>query len=184
MMRRLLAIVGLVAGATAVAAGSPPSAADGIGMPSLKAAFLFTLARFTEWPAGNPGGPLTLCVRGDAAVDEELVRLAGHRQVGGRAIAITRVTESQQLRACHLLYLAGNQAAGSAQVLDEVSDLPVLTVGDGELFARTGGVAALFMEGSRMRFAINPEALLRTGLRLSSKLLGIAKIVKAGDGQP
>jgi len=183
MRLRLLAIVG--SAALSVAAGpAAPVAANGVGMPSLKAAFLFTLARFTEWPSGTAGGPLTLCVLGDVAVDAELNRLAGHRRVGGRAIAIARGTEPQQLRACHLLYLAGNRSADHAEILDAVSRLPVLTVGDGEHFVRAGGVAALFMEGSRMRFAINPDALLRAGLRLSSKLLGLAKIVKGGDGQP
>ena len=38
----------------------------------------------------------------------------------------------------------------------------------------------LFIEDGRMRFAINPDAAQRAGLRLSSRLLSLAKIVKEG----
>ena len=41
-----------------------------------------------------------------------------------------------------------------------------------------GGVANLFIEGGRMRFAVNVDALQRSKLRLSSRLLSLAKIVK------
>ena len=57
---------------------------------------------------------------------------------------------------------------------------PVLTVGDGDGFARGGGMIGLFVEDGRMRFAINPNAAQRAGLRLSSQLLKLARIVKEG----
>ena len=68
----------------------------------------------------------------------------------------------------------------SAATLDELKGAPVLTVGDGDDFARNGGMIGLFVEDGRMRFAINPDAAHRAGLRLSSQLLKLAKIVKEG----
>jgi hypothetical protein len=65
-------------------------------------------------------------------------------------------------------------------MLDEVKGAPILTVGDGDAFASGGGMIGLFVEDGRMRFAINTEAAHRAGLRFSSKLLNLAKIVKGG----
>ena len=58
--------------------------------------------------------------------------------------------------------------------------LPVLTVSDGKGFSLAGGIIELYVEGGRMRFAINLDAADRSGLRLSSRLLGLAKIVRNG----
>ena len=67
-----------------------------------------------------------------------------------------------------------------AATIEELKGAPVLTVGDGESFAEVGGTIGLFVEDGRMRFAINPNAAHRAGLRLSSQLLKLAKIVKEG----
>jgi hypothetical protein len=53
-------------------------------------------------------------------------------------------------------------------------------VSDREHFAQSGGIAGLFVEQGRMRFAINVEAAQRCRLRISSRLLSLAKIVKDG----
>jgi hypothetical protein len=77
-----------------------------------------------------------------------------------------------------LLYVPGEDPARIAGALDAVSSLHVLTVGDGEAFARLGGVAALLNEDGKTRFAINPDALTRSGLRLSSRMLGLARRIR------
>ena len=54
----------------------------------------------------------------------------------------------------------------------------VLTVSDLPSFTRLGGTAHLFVEGERMRFAVNVESAQRGRLRLSSRLLSLAMLVK------
>jgi YfiR/HmsC-like len=63
-------------------------------------------------------------------------------------------------------------------ILGEVRGAPVLTVGDGDTFPRRGGIVGLIIEDGRMRFAINPDAAQRSGVRLSSKLLSLARLVR------
>ncbi len=55
---------------------------------------------------------------------------------------------------------------------------PVLTVGDIENFTKAGGVIAFTLEDNRVRFAINVDAAQRAGLKISSKLLSLARIVR------
>jgi hypothetical protein len=54
----------------------------------------------------------------------------------------------------------------------------VLTVSDRDQFAQSGGMVGLFVEGGKMRFAINVEAAQRARLRFSSRLPALAKRVK------
>src|ERR1700687_854921 len=69
-------------------------------------------------------------------------------------------------------------------MLDSVRLLPILTVSDGSGFAQTSGMIELFVEGGHMRFAVNVDSVERSGLHLSSRLLGLAKIVGSAHAQP
>jgi hypothetical protein len=77
-----------------------------------------------------------------------------------------------------VLYLTGVDAKRGQQIVDELKSAPVLTVSDGEVFATNGGIAGLFVEQGKMRFAINVEAAQHARVRISSRLLSLAKIVK------
>jgi YfiR/HmsC-like len=167
------AAVALVAIVFAIRVGV---AAQAVTQPALRAAFLFNFAKFTEWPGEvTPSSPLTLCVLDDSAVEGALSELVGTGPINGRAVTISR-GPSARLRACHLLYVGDTNTARTAAILDELRGAPVLTVSDGAEFIRSGGIIGLIVEEGRMRFAINPDAAQRAGLRLSSRLLQLAKI--------
>jgi hypothetical protein len=53
-----------------------------------------------------------------------------------------------------------------------------LTVGESEGFAALGGIINLTVEGNTVHFEVNQLAAERAGLKISSKLLSMAKIVK------
>ena len=167
---RRLAALALAAVLTAGAASSTPSAP-----PALKAAFLFNFAKFAEWP--KDAAPIALCVLHDAPAEEALARLVSGASIDGRAVVVPHDTPRERLPACHLLYVGQDSAALDA-LLTEVKGTPVLTVGNGEPFARQRGIVGLLVEGNRMRFAINADAAQRSGVRLSSKLLSLATLVQ------
>jgi len=169
----------LVAMVFAVVVGA---AAQAVTQPALRAAFLYNFAKFTEWPGdGTPSSPLTLCGLDDGAVEGALSELVGNGPINGRAVAISRGPSGARLRACHLLYVGDTNSVRIAAILDELRGAPVLTVSDGADFIRSGGIIGLIVEEGRMRFAINPDAAQRAGLRLSSRLLQLAKISRS-DG--
>jgi hypothetical protein len=65
--------------------------------------------------------------------------------------------------------------------MTSVRGLPILTISDGEDFARLGGIAHIFVETGKMRFALNLELAKRSRLQLSSKLLALATRVYDGS---
>ena len=54
----------------------------------------------------------------------------------------------------------------------------MLTVGEGAEFLRQGGMVAFVVENRRVRFDINLTAAAKSGLRISSKLLNVARSVE------
>jgi len=159
---------------------SPAYAALAVTRAELKAAFVYNFATFTEWPADAlaAGAPLVLCVIGDSAVAQALDRSAGGRQIEGHRVVVRKMDANGPVRSCHVLYAGGIAPKGAHELLEAVKGIAVLTVSDLATFTQQGGTAHLFVEGERMRFAVNVESAQRFGLRLSSRLLSLAKLVK------
>jgi YfiR/HmsC-like len=156
----------------------PDLAGQTVTQPALKAAFLYNFAKFAEWPGDQESaGAITLCVLDDSAVDDALDQLSRGGAINGRQVTMLRGSR-ERLRQCHLLYVGGSDVHRALAILDEIKGAPVLTVSDGEQFPRMGGMIGLFLEDGKMRFAVNPDAAQRGGIRLSSRLMTLAKLVK------
>jgi hypothetical protein len=145
---------------------------------AVKAAFIYNFVKFTEWPALPAGAPIIVCVAGDDDIAAALVQTVGGRDISGHVLEVWRHEASSSWRACNVLFITGAEIRRSGGKLAEARPLPVLTVSDHGGFAQAGGIIELYVEGGRMRFAINVDAVKRSGLRLSSRLLGLARIVR------
>lgn len=150
---------------------------------AVKAAFLYNFAKFTEWPALPSGAPIIACIVGDDGIAGALVETVRGQNISGHALEVWRPQQDTSWRVCHLLFIADAETRRAAGGLVEIKTLPVLTVSDGRGFSRAGGIIELYVEGGRMRFAINLDAADRSGLHLSSRLLGLAKVMRDGHVQ-
>lgn len=148
----------------------------------LKAAFLLKFAKFTDWPADAlaPESPIVFCVIDDRGVADALDRMVQGQTIAGRPLAVRRTTLQAGVRECHVLFAPGLVGARAREVVAALKDSATFSVSDTREFTRAGGVAHFFVDGDRMRFAINAEAADRARLQLSSRMLVLAKIVKDG----
>lgn len=180
LRRRWVGFASIALAATLVAA---PRIAAGTGADvapdvAVKAAFLFNFAKFVEWPALPAGAPLVVCVVGHDGIAAAFVETVRGQTISGHSFDVWVLQDSAKWRACHLLFVADAETRRSAGGLDEIKALPILTVSDGKGFALAGGIIEFYVEAGRMRFAINLDAADRSGLRLSSRLLGLAKVIR------
>ena len=172
-----------IAGVAALAlliAGCPPAAAQEATPQEVevKAAFLFKLFQFVDWPEpAAPGAPFRLGVLGDSPIVPVLEALAG-REVRGRRLEVHHFRDLAELDACHILYVAG-----PPDVLPRLAGTSTLVAGDRKSFAGRGGVIGFYLDQRRVRLAINVEAARRAGLTISSKLLRLATVYREG-GDP
>ena len=147
----------------------------------LKAAVLYNLAKFVEWPSStfrNPADPIVSCVLGDSPFGRSLDRELNGKSIEDRKFVVRHVEETRQAGGCRILVVTGFDRKRWRSVLNEIEVRGLLTVGEIEGFASEGGVANLKLESGKVRVQINVQAGDRAGLRISSRLLSLAQIVK------
>lgn len=149
-----------------------------------KANLLYNIAKFVEWPGFKPHTdmevPLVFTILGE---DELAVALAGvlsSRTVNGHPVFVRFARRPQDSKGSQILYVAASEIARLGDVLAVVDTAAVLTVSDAPGFAAQGGMVGFTTEGERVRFEVNLNQAEKTGLKLSAKLLALAKLVESG----
>ena len=147
----------------------------------VKAGFLFHFPHFVEWPETafpNAEAPICIGILGEDPFGPLLDQLVQGESVRNRKLIVKRSEKVDDLRACQILFISRSAKNQIPQILNALGDAPVLTVGETEGFASRGGIINFYIQDNRVRFEINPDAARRHGLRISSKLLSLGKIVR------
>lgn len=176
---RLLRFGCLAGGLTALfsaaaATADPPSEA------AVKAAFVYNFAKFVEWPeTTSTKGAMTLCVAGTRPELATSLAELEKKLVQGRALAVKNNVIAADLDTCQVLYIGDDARTLAGQARGRAG---LLTVSDMPGFARSGGMIGLFTEGERVRFEINPRSAEAAGLKVSSQLMKLARVVEDQRG--
>lgn len=147
----------------------------------VKAAFLYNFAKFVDWPASafsTPGDPFQVCTLGEnlpGGVIEEAMR---GKNWNGREIVVRHVSGGAEARSCQILFLGAAELRRFPATVASLGRASTLTVGDSEGFAQKGCAIGFRLESNRVRFDVNVGAATRAQLKISSKLLGLARVVK------
>ena len=176
-MRRTL--VGLVV--CVFALGGTATTARAQSEDQIKAAFLFNFARYVEWPDeafASGSAPVRICMAGAGDFASIVSQAVGGKSVGERAVDVVSDTGLGDAGGCHILYVGEGLDAGADAVASSVSGGHVFTVADREGFAASGGIANFIRADNKIRFEINPSAAKQAGLKISSRLLRLATVVK------
>jgi hypothetical protein len=160
---------------------------DSAGEYELKAAMLYNLTRFVEWPPSayaDPHAPTVLCILGRDPFGDSLASLAVNQNAEGRPMQIRHIPNDKGIRGCHVVYISSSERKSMAAILSTLKGSSVLTVGEMAQFAARGGMVQFSLEEKQVRFEINLEAASEADLKISSRLLVLARIVKEQNKNP
>ena len=146
---------------------------------AVKAAFLVKFGAFVEWPADTfppPNAPFVIGVLGEDPFGADLDRSVQGATVQGRPVIVKRYQRVEQSRDAQILYISATTQERREYVLSRLRDENTLTVSDKS--ALPGGIISFVIQDNKVRFEIDAEAAERAGLKLSSKLLALAKVDK------
>ncbi|HHL35240.1 MAG TPA: YfiR family protein [Desulfobulbaceae bacterium] len=147
---------------------------------TVKAAMVRNFAKFTRWPEDSVSKQkkkgMCLCLMGDESILESFAGIRG-KTVEGRTIELKWVDNLTGLDDCDLLFVNRETRTKMSRIMGAIADRPILTIGETKEFTQAGGMITFFLRQGRIRFRINPEAVRRSGLKLSSSLLELATIV-------
>jgi hypothetical protein len=185
MARRVLGR-GLMMLITGLAIAPVCEAIDGAPEYRVKAAFVYKFATYIRWPppvAGEVTAPFLIGVLGNDPFGTSLNDVVRGQTVRGRVIRVRALRRAEEALACDLVFVSSSEQSNLAQILALLRTAPVLTVGDLDHFAEQGGMVGLVTTAdNHIRFDINNAAIERAGLRASSQLLQLARIVVEARG--
>lgn len=147
---------------------------------AVKAAFLFHFAQFVEWPEGtfqNANSPVVYCTVGEDPFHGALDETLKGKTIDARTFLVKHLKDGSEAQGCHVAFIG---KAGKRRVTDELASLgtnPVLTIGETEQFVKDNGMIAFCVEENKIRFDINLKAAERANLKISARLLALAKTV-------
>jgi YfiR/HmsC-like len=148
---------------------------------SVKLAFLYNFTKFIEWPSGSyrdPGAPLVICIIGHDPFSAEVEGELLSRKVAGHPVEFRTLRSSDTMSACQVVFIPDTEKSQIDGIMKALKGLSTLTVGETEGFAVLGGMINLTVEEKKVHFEINQLAAERAGLKVSSKLLSIARVVR------
>jgi hypothetical protein len=163
-----------------------PLSAETVEYP-VKLAFLYNFTKFVEWPSDsfrNQESPLVICIVGNDPFGPSLEGELRSRTVGSHPIEVRALRTSDILSVCHMVFIPVTAEDQAAKVIRGLKGSSTLTVGETKEFAARGGIINLMAEGNKLHFEVNLLAAERAGLKISAKMLALAKIVHDESPSP
>lgn len=178
MSRWFLATVALLSG-TLAAGGQTTSAPEDEVMSALILGFV----RYSEWPAANgeESAPLVVCVAGRPPLVRALNHAVSGKVVQGHPLQAREVRTPPETGQCKVLFVSSGSKRSVEAMLTAVRGIPVLTIGDSDEILQAGGMVQFFEEDGKMRFAVNLEALNRSKVNVSARLLRLGQVVRGRE---
>ena len=175
------ALLTITATCALLCAGASAAGRSDTGAPAseaaVKAACLFHFVRFTVWPPEilPPATPVQICVLGGTEVGRALESTFTGRRIDNRPVVFRQARDLAEAAGCHILYLSGTPASDLKTLRKSPLATQVLLVGDDDSFSRYGTLLDFALEGGRVVFVANSQAIAASRVRLSSNLLTLAR---------
>lgn len=147
----------------------------------VKAAFLYNFVQFVEWPPNtfeNAESPFRIGILGEDPFGPALDQIVRGESIHGHRIEIVRSRHVQELEHCQMIFISRSDRGRLAEILQRLGGRQILTASEVPGFAARGGIINFYLEGNKVRFEINPSAARREGLKISSQLLNLGRIVE------
>jgi uncharacterized protein DUF4154 len=145
----------------------------------LKAGVLYHIIEYVEWPKGalsNNPPAIEIGLIGQIPFADAIEVLSG-KTVQGRELIVKRISDPQAAAKCQVLFIGASEKPRVAEIVAQIKDRPILTVGEIEGFAEQGGMVNLIAGPNRIVMEINRDVANKARLSMSSQLLKLAKVI-------
>ena len=137
----------------------------------VKSIFIMKFVENVAWPDKKEA--FVIGIVGGAEIKSELEsRLAVKNPLN---LVVKDVT-SENAGTCDVVFVASDKDSQFSKVKEATNAKKVLLITESDLASKGAGIS-FFTENNKMRFAINKSSIESRGLKISSTLLNLAKIV-------
>ena len=148
----------------------------------IKVAFLLNFASLVKWPKESfkdSESSFVICHLGGSQTRALFDTSYADRMVRRHPIAVRHPSRAGDVLGCHIIMITAERSEQAAGFIAAVAGKSILTIGETESFALSGGMIGFYNEGSKIRFEINLDAAKNARLRISSRLLQLARLVSS-----
>ncbi len=148
---------------------------------TIKAGFIYNFTKFIQWPEvvqesiENQG--LKFCIAGEDPFGKALDGFSKALEENNRDLVITKGVSPKQSATCHILFIDSSVSGQLEQYLDNVKEKPTLVISDIPGFGEKGVAINFVIRRNKTRFEINPYAVKKSGIKISSELLKLGILV-------
>lgn len=142
------------------------------------AVYLLHFSNFIEWPdtSFQNKEDFNICIDGVTEVNKYIHEIEGEN-VKGKKIKIKPAISGADIQDCQILFVSRSGGFKLNRIKEQLQNKSILLVSDRQNFIHDGGMIEYYIEDNKLRIAISIDAARQKGLKISSKLLRIAKII-------
>jgi len=147
----------------------------------IKAAYLFNLSKFVEWPAYRlpKNKSLEICLLGQDSLGADLdLIVQTQKTIQKHTVVVKRLISSAQVDSCHILFVSNSEQLRLPDIFAAVKNKPILTVGECDHFVVQGGMIQFYRLENNIRMLLDLQSIRETGLIASSRLLQVVRIIQ------
>ena len=166
-----------VAAALVLLAGGPAMGQPVASADAIKAAYLYKLRHYVEWPGKRLAGNEAMAVIGVVGAEEiaeNLLQMPGASERQGGRVQVRRLRLNDALDGIELLFVGADYWPRAGPMVEAAAKRGIVVVSESEGALQGGSVINFRYVDERMRFEISLDAAERSGLKLSSQLLSLA----------
>lgn len=152
---------------------------------SVKSEFLERFTRFIDWPddsaVADHGVPFVIGLFGGDPFKGYLTQMAHERKIKNKPVEIRFLAAPDDVLGCDMVFVSAAGEESLPRIISLTQNKTILTVGDTPGFCEKGILINFYKAGANIRFEINEAAVRGSGLKMSGRLLNLARIVKTAE---
>ena len=142
---------------------------------------LLNISKFVDWPAakmGNASAPFVIGIWGPETLVRDMEKVIRGKTVGSRPVLLRQVNNDAAAGECHVLFVSRGEQKRYMEAAAGLARSAVLTIGESDSFAPEGGLIGLVTKDSRIQMEVNVKAAQRSGVKISSRILRLARVIE------
>jgi hypothetical protein len=144
----------------------------------LRATMLLQVMRFVEWPVRAESESFRVCVLGGHQFAKALRAVSRDETIEGRLVLVTDSERVADLAHCDISFVETASEREKQAIVESKLETGRMVASSVAGFTERGAMLGLVAQDRRIVIEINREASERAGLRFSSKLLRLARLVR------
>ncbi len=136
-----------------------------------KALFLYKFCQYIKWTGKSE---ITIGVLGNSPV---LLELQTIKDRGSGKFKLIKISGAEEAQRCDMIFLPEAQSRNFELIQSKIEGKPVVVVAEDPSLAEKGAEISFYIEGGKLKFIINKQAISETGVQVSNGLFSIARII-------